>query len=596
MYKTVALTERNTVIRKLANLRKLGPEMEGLILTKTDTLPMGYKAIPYFENGVRTQVGLPSSVADAISGMNAFSMDVLTKWIGIPGGQMLRGGATIFNLPFILVSNPARDFQTAAITTGKGLGFIPWYLKGFASAIGHGKDFVKYQEFGGMQSGFVSYYRGSLPKTARAVKQLGITKFARTITNPAKILEVIGSAIEAAPRIGAYKVALSRGASPAEAAFTGRNATVDFARAGTIMRLANMWIPFINARWQGSIILGKAFKDRPMASIFNATTMVGLPAYLTYRYNRENFSDIYDKIPEYEKESSFVIVLGEKKDENGVLLPHYLKIPKGDIGRIFGNPVEFFMEWGHRNKTSMGETAMQIFKEPTKLGQLGLKLASDISPVEFEYEGKVSPSRLVGGIAPPPLRALAEVGLGKSFYFQSDIIPGWLKDVKTKSLQYTKRTPKTLRWLGRQTGLSPMMMEHFLKSCFGTGIYQVLEPQNIPKQLREKVVRIKGGAEAEEIYDFRQDIRSEEADIRVRMQHALTDILTGDEKEQKEARKEWEGIIHQVPLKNRERFIKYQINKITGKTLFTPEQRAWKSLTKSEWQKYLMRKMSEEMK
>ena len=596
--KTIALAERNTVTRKLANLKGLGTQMDEFILTDTKSLPMGFKKVSYFDNGIKKEIGIPGSVADAITGMDAKSVDIITEWIGKPGASWLRTGATMLNIPFILISNPIRDFQTVAITTGKGIGFVPWWIKGFAEAFKQGKDFQAYREFGGYGSGFISHYVPSAEKTAKSILESKAKRFAKTIVNPVELIKAAGTALEMAPRLGAYKLALKRGTSQAESAFISRDATVDFARSGNTMRLYNMWVPFLNARLQGSIIIGKSFiKNKPVTSIFNLATMIGMPAAATYEYNRRFFSDLYDQIPDYEKENYFIIVKGEKKNEQGNMAPEYIRIPKGDIGRIFGNPLEAYLDWRHKTGKIADGPGKQIFNwgEAGKaVSKIGLKTASAVSPIDFERDGRIAPERAIGGVSPPILKGLTEVSLGKSFYYGTDIIPGYLKDVETKSLQYTERTPKALVWLGEKTGLSPISMNHFLKTLFAGGAVQILEPHKIPQQIREKVVYIKGGKPATDIYKFKEELRGEKADIRVGMNHALTKILTGTPEEQKDGQAKMEAILSQVPANKRRDFMRYQIKNISGKEL-PPEEKALRGLTKSYRTEYLRKKYIEDV-
>ena len=596
--KTISLAERNNVTRKLANLKGLGSEMDEFILTDVKSLPAGFKKVSYFDNGIKKEIGIPGSVADSITGMDAKNVDIITEWIGKPGASWLRTGATMLNIPFILISNPIRDFQTVAITTGKGIGFVPWWIKGFAEAFRQGEDFRAYREFGGYGSGFISHYNPSAKRTVRAISESKTAKFAKTILNPVELIKAAGTILEMAPRLGVYKLALKRGVSQSEAALLSRNATVDFARSGNIMKLYNMWVPFINARLQGSIILGKSFiKNKPTTSIFNMATIIGVPAAATYEYNRRFFPKLYDQIPDYEKENYFIIIRGEKKDSEGNLAPEYIRIPKGDIGRIFGNPIEAYLDWRYKTGRPINGPGAYLFNwgDVSKaVGAIALKTASAISPIDFEREGKIDVSRAIGGVLPPFIKAPAEVSLGKSFYYGADIIPGYLKDVKTKSLQYTKRTPKTLVWLGKQTGLSPIKLQHFLKTLFAGGSVQVLEPHKIPQQLREKVIQIKGGKEATDIYSFKEELRGEKADIRVSINHALIKIISGTPQEQKEGQLEIEKILSQVLANKRKKFLKFQRKKILGKELPLAE-RALRSMSKQDRAEYLTNKYIEEV-
>ena len=591
MYKVTALSERNKVIRKIANMSELGPEMNQFIIKDTKTLPIGFKSIPYFDNGIKKEIGIPTAVADAVTGLNSKTADILTKKLGAPMAAGLRMGATGLNLNFILASNPIRDFKTAAMTTGKGLGFIPDYLKGMASALGHGKDFVDYQKFGGMQSGFVSHYNQAT-KSAQYVKQYGATKFLKTVGNPIELLKWGGNVLEAGPRIGAYKVALNRGASKSEAAFMGRNATVDFSRSGTTTQLLNMWVPFLNARGQGTLILGKAFKDKPAASVFNGITMSGLPQYLTTKHNIENFPEVYDDIPDYVKESYHFIITGTKKDKSGRTVGTGIKFPKSDIDRIFSNPIEFFLDYMHAKGKSLGETTKDILSNKEGVtSSLGLKMASDISPVEFEYEGKLALGRTVGGLLPPPIRGVVEWNLGRNLYFQSDNIPRRLQKVKSKKLQFIPGdTPKALIYLGDKLDMSPIAMENFLTASFGTGAYQILEPHKVGGRLKEKFTKLPLGKKTNEIYKLKEEDEGTQNDLMVAADHSLYGIIAGNEDEKTAGRLALVEVLKQVSPSEVKPFLMRRLQYLSRTKMDTRE-RAWKSIGKKQLKRISIQEM-----
>jgi len=575
IYKTISLAERNGVMRKVVNLKNLGPEMDGLVITGKENLkrlPEGFKAVPYFENGVKMEVGLPSAVADSISGMNQFGVDFITQ-MGSMGAKALRLGATSWNLPFIFISNPVRDFQTVGLTTGKGWGIAPDIVRGLFDFIGKSSYFKEFMEHGGAQSGIMSQFAAA-PQGAKYVTESGTRRFAKTITNPIALMEYLGQAIEVAPRMAAFRVARKAGASPQKAAYMARNATVDFSKAGTVGKVFNMWVPFLNARAQGSVIIGQKLIESPAKSMMNIASMVWLPAATTNAYNRMFFGDLYDRVPEQDKENNFIIMLGEKQDELGRMQPHYVAIPKGDIGRIFGNPVEAVINWS-------------FFNGKMDVPELMLKAVSDALPVDIEYEGKFRPGRAAALMTPPFLQALHESQTGRSIYYQNDIVPKELQGVKTKSLQYTTRTPKALRWLGEKTGQSPMMMENFLRRNLGSGIFQVIDPVSIPNMMRGKVVKIRGGDDAREVYEFRENVRGEKADVRVEMRHALNGLLTGSPEEQDASMQTMTRLLQQVPGKNRSKFMKYQIESVMGKRM-PQKARAMETLSKEEKQRYVM--------
>lgn len=578
MSRAEGLAERNRVVRKLADMAKI-PGMEKTILEQPKVLPLGYKTVPYFKDGVATEIAVPKPVADAISGMKQESADLVTR-LASTMSAALRMGATTLNIPFILFSNPIRDFQTLSATSGKGLLVVRDWIRGFAEAIGRDQDFRDFREYGGAMSGIMSQIK-AVKATKAAVLESPLIKAAKTISNPINLIQEIGQAIELAPRLAAYKIGLSRGMSKGESTLFARNATVDFARMGDVGRIANMWVPFLNARLQGSLVLAEAIKQRPAKTLPAIASTIMLPGYATYAYNKTFYPEIYDRLDPVLKENYFTIVRGEKKNKYGQMEPDIIKIPKGDVGRIFWNPLEFFLDWG----ISSGKDVLGA----------GLKLLSDISPVEFEMGGRFSGMRFIGGLLPPMARGVIETYTGKNFYFQSDVVPKWLQDVKTKSLQYTDRTPKSLVWLGEKTGLSPVVMENFLRTSFGTGVFQFIDPTTVHQQFLDKLTKGRYSTSVDDLMRIKKDLIGEKADKTVMAKHSLAKIMTGNKMEQNDGIEEVMKILSTVPAEDRRAFIRRIVESQIGRQL-PAEERVLRQMGKKQRKEVLIRLPPEVLK
>ena len=136
-----------------------------------------------------------------------------------------------------------------------------------------------------------------------------------------------------------------------------RDATVDFARMGSKMKVANSVVPFLNVGIQGFDKLIRQAKNNPGKLAFLSGMYGALPAITTTLYNLTNHPEEYSEIPQYVKDSNFVMVKG--RNEDGTV--DYYTIPTGNIIPVIANPVENFLSYlGGTNQESLQEFATQF--------------------------------------------------------------------------------------------------------------------------------------------------------------------------------------------------------------------------------------------
>src|SRR3990167_4183908 len=131
---------------------------------------------------------------------------------------------------------------------------------------------------------------------------------------------------------------------------------------------------------------------------------------------------------------------------------------KGDVGRVFGNPIE-------------NALAFLDHKDSRRLDEMFLMTASDISPIGFEREGQLSGSRLIGDLLPPPVKAggIATGMLQENPYTGFPITPRGLQDL-SPNLQAKPTTSITMNRLAQvHPSLSPVRLEQAVPAAFGTG-------------------------------------------------------------------------------------------------------------------------------
>lgn len=471
--KIIAFNETNKVgqaIGRMAtNLEKVDPEAG---LTKeivNDNIPQGYEKISFFRNGIKEEIAVPKDVADAMKNMNAKQADFITKVASIQT-RILRTGATALNVAFT-APNAMRDIQTAMVTSTHQAAHevIGNWLRGFGHAWKQDDLVRQFIDSGGGQSGFYGRESGNIEKAAARIGETTQQKVGRTIKSPVelvklpfKALEKVASSAELATRLAEFEAAKKNGLSGEAAAYAGRNVSVDFNRAGTIGQIANQWVPFLNARLQGTVNVAKAIRRDPARAAAVISTTVVAPVVATYLWNRENFQDVYDQIPDYVKENSFVFIYGDEQDEKGNFT-QVAKIPKGDVGKLFGNPLENLLDYAFQHN-------------PKSLSQIAVDTGSTISPVSFSRDGQVDVGMAVAGVLPPAARGIVENTANFNFFRGAPVVSEELSKLPANE-QVGPNSSPVAKGVGALTGQSPLKVDNFIQAVAGGLGGQIADPK-----------------------------------------------------------------------------------------------------------------------
>ena len=504
-FKTTEIVERNKVMQSLVNLRKRNKFFEDTIIEAVDGVPQpkGFGKVSVFEDGVKKDFFVPDGVANVMKSLNEKQSDILTK-MASKTSRVFRAGTTTLNLPFAFISNPLRDIQTAFIA-GDKFNFKDYVVgaaeafKGVTGFRGGSKMLDEFKEAGGAFSGLLERER-AIPTTRAQIRRTPAQRFMKAVTNPAQLvrevvntIEAAGSIPELAPRLGRFSRGLKEGEDALEAAFNARNVTVDFARSGTTMKIVNQWVPFLNARAQGTLNTLRAFRDRPARAAAVASAIVGIPAASTYLWNRVKFPDLYDDIPGWIKDTNFVFITGETTDEDGNRVPRAITIPKGDVGQFLGNPIEAFLEFAWR-------------KDPAAIDDLAVKVLSGLAPIDFEREGKLSGAQTLSSILPPVIKTGVESATNVSLFTGAPIVPRKLQGVDPAE-QFTDRSTEFSKFVGQKLDVSPIKLDHFLRGTFGGVSQQILKPSQIGETFTSRLIKERGGAKEERLFQIGEEIR-----------------------------------------------------------------------------------------
>ncbi len=490
----VNLAKRNDVARKLINIREVLPEAKELIqpLAKDARVPKGWGSISVFVDGKNTKWVVPEELSWAMHQMNEVEAGMLGNFVKFTSGAFRKGATTLY-IPFSL-SNAVRDAQMAVMTSKYGFNPADW-VTGFAQGLkgAFGWDSKLLEEFSRNGGGFGGFIQGAREISGVKKQLFEPTWWKRTkaVVNPFNLISNFAEAIELAPRLGVYKRALKGGATGFEAAFEARNATIDFAKSGQEMRIINMWVPFVNARWQALLNTARVFKESPVKASAKAGALIVAPGVTTYFWNSLNFPDLYEDVPRWIKDTYFPIIVGEEKDEQGNRVPKMVLIPKGDVGQIFYNPIEYALDYVRKG-------------EPSNFSKLALEWMSQLAPIPFTRDGELSVTQFLSGAMPPILRTPIELATNQSFFTGGPIVPRRLEQVSPTE-QYDEKTPQAAVVVGRALGVSPMKMAYGLGGLLGGFGREAIDPAKILQSTAQRFYRSAGGEKRNQAWNLKDE-------------------------------------------------------------------------------------------
>jgi hypothetical protein len=540
-----------------------------------------FDTINRFKDGVVERYVVPKEIADA--------MKQLTPWQAPRVIQALnavfRKAATTVYIPFT-ISNAMRDAfmaYTTAPVHKMPHKFAKDWGKGFWEGakhefLGSSKMAEEYISSGG-GFGYVGNIRNTNLAKAELFKR-GMVKTAKdVVASPFSLIEKVSATIELAPRLGTFDRAKMVGLASDDAALLAKQATIDFNRGGTWTKVANQFVPFLNARVQGRVTLAQAIKKNPKNTLSKVFVSTAVPGMAAYAWNRLYHSDLYDDIPAYIKDNYFTIITGTDTDERGKTVPKYLVISKGDVGQMAWNPIEYGMD-------RMWE------KDPESTKKFLINYLSDLSPVEFAREGELSASKAAGSLLPPIVKGGLESWANLNFYRGTEIVPYYMGKTKPPELQYKENTPESYKWLGKKIGVSPLHLQNFASNVVAGYGREGLDPTAMMRGLTGRIIKTRGGEQERQAWTTIKDI---EQGYVYTVAYAEELSRSGDNEAAQKLINEWNsGLGGQIDEFNK-RFKKYGIVEKGGlrsSYMITPGKRKTIFMKKMRRQTYLERRLS----
>ncbi len=395
IFQSTSAAERNKVALQLAKLadqdasetfiRKLGPDEEvgrkNVLNVKIDGKNVKYEVQP--------------EVYKAMLNLDQESSNMLIKALQAPA-SLLRSGATL--TPEFSLRNPMRDVIQAFIVSESGFNPIIDFPVGLIQTIKKGNLYKQWVDNMGDFGNVVSMDRNAHKEALRKVLgERNSKKFVNIVNGKGlmRLLRAITDTTESATKVGEFRAALRKGASPQEAAFRSRD-IMDFGRSGSAIRQTNKVIAFLNANIQGKSKLIRAAKADPIGVSTRAFVAVTLPtvgAFLMTKYlANDTQKQTIAESPNWLKDSFWLIPI----PGTDVVA----RIPKPfDLAPIFSNLPERALEFAYNKDKEafdgFARRSLASYAIPVQITGL-LPFVEGMANYSFFREGPIIPEREQG--------------------------------------------------------------------------------------------------------------------------------------------------------------------------------------------------------
>lgn len=417
-------------------------DMKKLEVSDLDLKESGLGKVNFFRDGIKETWVVPRDIEVAVKGLNSQQMSKLFRNLVLPN-RLMRRFATGANVGFF-IPNIARDLQTAALTADEGIA-VDVFLQ---AAFGKNPELAAKAASEGAFFG-ASIYDIDDPFVKSRIKDITDAGLMQKIKKASTfdMVEEFANKLENATRLAAYAKVLRNGGSQEKAVQIARNVTVDFNKMGALMQPLNQLIPFLNARVQGVLNIGRALKENPELFMRRQYITSVLPTVELYSHNRE--FETFQNIPPYVHQNFWVYMIGEIEatDEAGniVKYPQFISIPKGEGQKLISNPIEYFF----RVADNIDDRAMS---------EVLLDNALAITPITFQsLTTDDLASGVISAFGPVP-RVITGAFSGKDPFTGLPIVPASREDAPPE-LQYSDRTPEVTKKIAQSLGISPAKLQ-----------------------------------------------------------------------------------------------------------------------------------------
>ncbi len=457
MFQGERMAEKNAIVRTVAGWADV-PGMESFV-RKVDgdtAAPKGWKPVSYWDDGQKQRILVAAQLEPALqlgtpqlTGLAGVALKAMVLPLQL-GATALRPSFIAFNMGNDLLWTLYR-FAVEAPHPVEALRGVTDVLHGYRASFGGDPALVQRARESGASIGLGSRYEtpGLIVRQLAGehvwVRPVETAQGWQTLLSSAagatsdiaglvwsRPLGVLSRRVERAPRLAAFARAERQGADPIETAFRYRTSTADFSAGGTLMKQLNQMTPFVNATMQFGTEFVNLTRAHPKASALALSSLV-TGTVLNELYNRSVAPDDYADVPEYVKDSGWVMMSDQAPEGQGKRGLVYVPLRGG-----FGAVVPL-----------VRATMRAMYGEDPRVWQSLYQVIQAQSPVEPD----------VSSLVPPVAQTALEAASNYDYFRQRPIVPAAEASLPP-SEQANERTSQTARLLGQATGKSPLKIDY----------------------------------------------------------------------------------------------------------------------------------------
>lgn len=403
-----------------------------------------------------------ADVAKAAKALNVEQMNILGKVLAFPV-RIARLGITGVS-PAFTAANVVRDQISSFIFSNHGtrssIANPKVFLQALGGALGHGKLYDEMLKAGALSTSFDVGRDASKMTLKSIVADKSVASKAMYVaTSPTQWFRAVEDAIgrsEEVTRMAQYKgakdAALAKGMTEEEAityaARAARENSTNFARRGEWGTVMNNAILFLNANIQGSRLLIRNLKNKPVQTTTKIATSLLMPTAAVTYWNMSDpkRKEAYDDIQDYEKENNLIFVPPNpvKDEKTGKWNVIKIPLPPG-VGQL-ASEVRRPIEASHGgDATSFNEAALTLLK--------------GASPID--------PTKPLSSLTPQIVKPAIQYATNKDLFTGNDIVPKSLQGLPPE-MQVKPNTSGTVRKVAGAMGVSPIKAEKFVTDTAGS--------------------------------------------------------------------------------------------------------------------------------
>lgn len=280
----------------------------------------------FYKDGMRYKMAVSQPIAEGFDAFfpASYSNDALANLLA-KANTTFKGLVTQWN-PLFGARNAIRDIQEALFYTKYGTPkFSAAMAKAYKQIIKKGEMYQRFLAAGGLEAGYFAKETGVYDKRNKGKK---------TIAKMSEKLQSLNAAVETAPRLAEFMLAIESGKTDAQALLESAEVTTNFSRGGKWSKMLNRTVmPFLNPSIQGWSKLWRTAAGKKTAKqwahLIVKSIAVGMAVGMFNDLLNGDDED-YQKLNMRDKENYYIIRIGDGK---------FLKLPKGRVVAALGSIV-----------------------------------------------------------------------------------------------------------------------------------------------------------------------------------------------------------------------------------------------------------------